>query len=209
MMPASNMVQDISTKARIPTDSDVLFVIFSSSVKRLIPYHPYRFLLRQIYIPLIKAASAARFFYSTAHAKTGGAHLINSPSRCYRNNRGVAKSFPIFIRGCNCFWSREYFSGWIGGHSRSSKVHVYPDAFAYLALVLSISSSTAVLKRSQYPRVKHQLCTFPQWTVLIRPVAPMRSFNNAGSAERIVYGVLAYVLNNPMDMPENEFTQTA
>ncbi len=40
-------------------------------------------------------------------------------------------------------------------------------------------------------------------------IIPMRSCNNAGSAERIVYGIIAYVLNNPRDMPENEFTQIA
>ncbi|MDH3937409.1 MAG: IS256 family transposase [candidate division Zixibacteria bacterium] len=42
-----------------------------------------------------------------------------------------------------------------------------------------------------------------------RRTIPMRSFNNAGSAERIIYGVITYVLNNPMDMPNTEFTQYA
>jgi hypothetical protein len=38
----------------------------------------------------------------------------------------------------------------------------------------------------------------------------MRSFNNARSAERIVYGLIAYVLNQkPQDMPEYQFTQDA
>lgn len=37
----------------------------------------------------------------------------------------------------------------------------------------------------------------------------MRSLNNAARAEKIVYGIIAYVLNNSMDMPENEFTQIA
>ena len=43
-----------------------------------------------------------------------------------------------------------------------------------------------------------------------RRTIPMRSFNNAQSAERIIYGLIAYVLNqNPMEMPEYQFTQDA
>ncbi len=43
-----------------------------------------------------------------------------------------------------------------------------------------------------------------------RRTIPMRSFNNAQSAERIIYGIIAYVLNqNPMDMPDCQFTQDA
>jgi transposase-like protein len=43
-----------------------------------------------------------------------------------------------------------------------------------------------------------------------RRTIPMRSFNNARSAERIIYGIIAYVLNqNPMEMPEYQFTQHA
>ncbi len=44
-----------------------------------------------------------------------------------------------------------------------------------------------------------------------RRTNPMRSFNNLKSAERIVYGLIAYVLNQYQDMPVNaplpEFTQ--
>jgi putative transposase len=43
-----------------------------------------------------------------------------------------------------------------------------------------------------------------------RRTIPMRSFNNARSAERIIYGLIAYVLNqNPMEMPTDQFTQDA
>ena len=42
-----------------------------------------------------------------------------------------------------------------------------------------------------------------------RRIIPMRSFNNAKSAERITYGIIAYVLNNNPDMPKTEFTQFA
>lgn len=42
-----------------------------------------------------------------------------------------------------------------------------------------------------------------------RRIIPMRSFNNAKSAERITYGIIAYVLNNNPDMPNTEFTQVA
>jgi hypothetical protein len=37
----------------------------------------------------------------------------------------------------------------------------------------------------------------------------MRAFNNSRSVERIIYGLIAYVLNQKQDMPENEFTQRA
>jgi putative transposase len=42
-----------------------------------------------------------------------------------------------------------------------------------------------------------------------RRIIPMRSFNNCKSAERIIYGIIAYVLNNPADMPKPIFTQSA
>lgn len=44
---------------------------------------------------------------------------------------------------------------------------------------------------------------------LRRRIIPMRSFNNSKSAERIIYGIVAYVLNQPQDMPNYEFTQLA
>jgi len=37
----------------------------------------------------------------------------------------------------------------------------------------------------------------------------MRSFNNAKSVERIIYGIIAYVLNQNSEMPEIHFTQFA
>lgn len=44
-----------------------------------------------------------------------------------------------------------------------------------------------------------------------RRIIPMRSFNNVSSARRIIYGVIAYVLNQQPDMPNQEipcqFTQ--
>jgi len=36
---------------------------------------------------------------------------------------------------------------------------------------------------------------------------PMRSFTTVPSAERIIYGIVAYVLNYHPDMPMTEFTQ--
>lgn len=42
---------------------------------------------------------------------------------------------------------------------------------------------------------------------LNRRIIPMRSFNNVPSIERIVYGIIAYVLNQPREVPEYQFTQ--
>lgn len=42
-----------------------------------------------------------------------------------------------------------------------------------------------------------------------RRIIPMRSFNNPKSAERITYGLIAYVLNKNQDVPNYEFTQLA
>jgi transposase-like protein len=36
---------------------------------------------------------------------------------------------------------------------------------------------------------------------LNRRIIPMRSFNNVASIERIVYGIIAYVLNQPQEVP--------
>jgi len=36
-----------------------------------------------------------------------------------------------------------------------------------------------------------------------------RAFKNAKSVERIIYGIIAYVLNQQPDMPDTEFTQSA
>lgn len=44
---------------------------------------------------------------------------------------------------------------------------------------------------------------------LRRRIIPMRSFNNSRSIERIIYGLIAYVLNQPQDMPKTEFTQSS
>ncbi|MGB2990405.1 MAG: transposase, partial [Candidatus Zixiibacteriota bacterium] len=44
---------------------------------------------------------------------------------------------------------------------------------------------------------------------LRRRIIPMRSFNNPKSAERIIYGLIAYVINQPQDVPNYEFTQLA
>jgi len=42
-----------------------------------------------------------------------------------------------------------------------------------------------------------------------RRIIPMRSFNNTQSAERIIYGLIAYVLNQHQDVLEPDFTQKA
>jgi transposase-like protein len=42
-----------------------------------------------------------------------------------------------------------------------------------------------------------------------RRTIPMRSFNNTKSVERIIYGIIAYVLNDPTDMPNPQFAQLA
>jgi len=41
-----------------------------------------------------------------------------------------------------------------------------------------------------------------------RRIIPMRAFNNTKSIERIIYGMIAYVLNQKPDMPYEQFTYT-
>lgn len=43
---------------------------------------------------------------------------------------------------------------------------------------------------------------------LNRRIIPMRSFNNVASIERIVYGIIAYVLNQSREVPDYLFTQS-
>jgi len=40
-----------------------------------------------------------------------------------------------------------------------------------------------------------------------RRIIPMRAFTNAPSADRIIYGIIAYVLNRQPEGPDSEFTQ--
>jgi transposase-like protein len=42
---------------------------------------------------------------------------------------------------------------------------------------------------------------------LNRRIIPMRSFNNVASIDRIVYGIIAYVLNRSQETPIDQFTQ--
>ena len=44
---------------------------------------------------------------------------------------------------------------------------------------------------------------------LRRRIIPMRAFNNSKSVERIIYGLIAYVINQQQDMPGTKFTQFA
>ena len=44
---------------------------------------------------------------------------------------------------------------------------------------------------------------------LRRRTIPMRTFANTGSTERIIYGIIADVLNSDADTPETQFTQFA
>jgi transposase-like protein len=44
---------------------------------------------------------------------------------------------------------------------------------------------------------------------LQRRIKPFRKFNNAGSVDRIVFGIVAYVLESKQDMPKNQFTQSS
>ena len=44
---------------------------------------------------------------------------------------------------------------------------------------------------------------------LKRRIIPMRSFNNVASIERIVYGIIAYVLNQHQEVPDYQFTQSS
>lgn len=44
---------------------------------------------------------------------------------------------------------------------------------------------------------------------LNRRIIPMRSFNNVASIDRIVYGIIAYVLNRHTDVPMHQITQSS
>jgi len=44
---------------------------------------------------------------------------------------------------------------------------------------------------------------------LNRRLIPMRSFNNVASIDRIVYGIIAYVLNHRQEVPDYQFTQSS
>ena len=136
----------------------------------------------------------------TFHKATDlGQHLVN---KCHRN-RIISDALHVFeattatqVRKrlrlfCDKWWSKE-----------PKAVRNFVKGFEYCLTYLEYPDPIRTMLKTNNPieRYIHELR---------RRIIPMRSFNNSKSAERIIYGLIAYVLNQQQDMPKYKFTQFA
>ena len=134
----------------------------------------------------------------TFHKATDlGQHLVNKRHR----NRIIADALHVFeattatqVRKrlrlfCDKWWSKE-----------PKAVRNFVKGFEYCLTYLEYPDPIRTMLKTNNPIERYI-------QELRRRIIPMRAFNNSKSAERIIYGLIAYVLNQKQDMPKIEFTQ--
>ena len=124
-------------------------------------------------------------------------HLLNRAHR----SKIISDALYIFegetatqVRGrlrvfCQRWWSKE-----------PKTVRNFVRGFEYCLTYLEYPEPIRIMLKTNNPIERYL-------QELRRRIIPMRAFNNSRSVERIIYGLIAYVLNQKQDMPENEFTQ--
>jgi transposase-like protein len=124
-------------------------------------------------------------------------HLLNRTHR----SKIISEALYIFegetateVRGrlrvfCQKWWSKE-----------PKAVRNFVRGFEYCLTYLEYPEPLRTMLKTNNPIERYL-------QELRRRIIPMRVFNNSKSAERIIYGLIAYVLNQKQDVPENEFTQ--
>jgi transposase-like protein len=124
-------------------------------------------------------------------------HLLNRAHR----SKIISDALYIFegetateVRGrlrvfCQKWWSKE-----------PKAVRNFVRGFEYCLTYLEYPEPLRTMLKTNNPIERYL-------QELRRRIIPMRVFNNSKSAERIIYGLIAYVLNQKQDVPENEFTQ--
>jgi transposase-like protein len=75
-----------------------------------------------------------------------------------------------------------------GGEKLRQRIRILPDLPEYPDPIRTMLKTNNPIER--------------YFQELRRRIIPMRSFNNSKSAERIIYGLIAYVLNQQQDMPK-------
>jgi len=134
----------------------------------------------------------------TFHKATDlGQHLVNKGHR----NRIISDALHVFetttatqVRKrlrlfCDKWWSKE-----------PKAVKNFVKGFEYCLIYLEYPDPIRTMLKTNNP-IERYLQEFR------RRIIPMRSFNNSKSVERIIYGLIAYVLNQQQHMPQTEFTQ--
>jgi putative transposase len=124
-------------------------------------------------------------------------HLLNRAHR----SKIISDALYIFegdtateVRGrlrvfCQRWWSKE-----------PKAVRNFVRGFEYCLTYLEYPEPLRTMLKTNNPIERYL-------QELRRRIIPMRVFNNSQSVERIIYGLIAYVLNQQQDLPENEFTQ--
>jgi len=124
-------------------------------------------------------------------------HLLNRAHR----SKIISDALYIFqgetateVRGrlrvfCQTWWSKEL-----------KAVRNFVRGFEYCLTYLQYPEPLRTMLKTNNPIERYL-------QELRRRIIPMRVFNNSQSAERIIYGLIAYVLNQQQDVSENEFTQ--
>jgi putative transposase len=128
-----------------------------------------------------------------------GQHMLNKAHR----NRIISDALHIFeaetatqIRSrlkvfCDRWWLKE-----------PKAVRNFVKGFEYCLTYLEYPEPIRTMLKTNNPIERYL-------QELRRRIIPMRAFNNSKSAERIIYGLIAYVLNPKQDVPKNKFTQLA
>ncbi|KPL05291.1 MAG: hypothetical protein AMJ73_01365, partial [candidate division Zixibacteria bacterium SM1_73] len=94
-------------------------------------------------------------------------------------------------RFCDKWWSKE-----------PKAVRNFVKGFEYCLTYLEYPDPIRTMLKTNNPIERYL-------QELRRRIIPMRAFNNSKSVERIIYGLIAYVLNQSQDVPNNKFTQFA
>ena len=87
-------------------------------------------------------------------------------------------------------------------HKEPKAVRNFMKGFEYCLVYLEYDDPVRTRLKTNNPIERY-------FEEIRRRIIPMRAFNNIKSVERIVYGIIAYVLNNKQDMPNYQFTQFA
>jgi len=128
-----------------------------------------------------------------------GAHLVNKRHR----HRIIADALHIFQSPTETQARkrlREFTHTW--AEKEPKAVRAFLKKFEYCLTYPEYSDPIRTILKTSNPIERYL-------EEIRRRIIPMRAFNNTKSVERIIYGIIAYVLNQQPDMPDTQFTQLA
>lgn len=136
----------------------------------------------------------------TFHKATDlGQHLVNKDHR----NRIISDALHVFeATTATQVRKRLRLFCEMWGSKEPKAVRNFVKGFEYCLTYLEYPDPIRTMLKTNNPIERYI-------QELRRRIIPMRSFNNSKSAERIIYGLIAYVLNQKQDVPKYKFTQFA